>query len=576
VKKRTRKIANLVRCGAEFVACFLTVYFAGGPCAARDMMGVFDFQNKAVISCTYKNIQYIGCGIYLCEGFENGPGAKRDKLNFVPFSALPESVRTEAERFGSKAPKTVRDKYGNLVKVNLPRETALIDVFIPERTRFAYLRDQNKAIQAGLPQDALFAIAGVSGIGVCDVQGNLLVEPKYPSLVIGGADSGKVSGMEWDEAKKKLVQVQVSFPLNKVIGVSNAAKKPPQQPESAKKLYEGLTAFRSPDGLYGYENEKGDIVIPAKYFSAGHFSGGVAAVRLNPWQGPEKGQHCFIDKTGKIASPIFWRIWGFYGDYALVCERGGEPSLRGQYRRDNYGIIDRNYEYVVPLAPQTIKYLPDGYWAIGNGGGPTVILDRHLKEIFRTPERASLCNESGDTHIFMTTGAGKRKLLYYDKDWKLVNEVEGDPGQRSSQPSIITKGLTFGYEVQSAVVDEKGNFSIPYENAKFLYAESDRFIKTEFGTTFVKEDWDIPNRGRSREFQLFVKQYKLVGMKRREVESLLGPGNSRNGNSNAYYTISGFGASCGNAVTSVEIEYDNDVVSRWRYRNIGSRYEWNQ
>ncbi len=560
-------------CGVEFLAVFISVYVAGGPCEGRDMMGVFDLKNKAFISCTYKNIQYVGCGIYLCEGFENGPGTKLEKLSFVPFSSMPERVRKEAERFGSKKQKAIRDKFGNLVKVELPKKTALIDVYIPEKTKNAYLRDQNRTKEASLPPDALLAVAGVDGMGVCDLQGNFLVEPDYPAVVIGSAGSGKVSGFQWDEAENKLVQVQIPLPARSI--ALQTETKTQDLPEPMKKVYEGLTVYRSPEGLYGYVDEQGKVAIPAKYYSVGHFSGGVAAVRLNPWQGPEKGQHCFIDKTGKIVSPIFWRIRGFYGDYALVIEKGEEPSVRGQMRSDHYGIIDRNYDYFVQLAPRLIKYLPEGLWVIGNGSEPSVVLDRQGKEVFRAPERASLCNESGDTHIFMTTGAGKRKLLYYDKDWKLIKEVEGDPGQRSSKPSIITKGLTFGYDVQSAVVDEKGDFTIPYENAKFLYAESDRFIKTEFGTTFVKEDWDIPNRDRAREFQLFLKNYKLVGMKRSEIESLLGPGTKQGSEQNVFYMISGFGATCGNAVVSVEIKYAGDQVSRWRYSGIGRNDNWN-
>jgi hypothetical protein len=180
------------------------------------MMGVFDLKNKAFISCTYKNIQYVGCGIYLCEGFENGPGTKLEKLSFVPFSSMPERVRKEAERFGSKKQKAIRDKFGNLVKVELPKKTALIDVYIPEKTKNAYLRDQNRTKEASLPPDALLAVAGVDGMGVCDLQGNFLVEPDYPAVVIGSAGSGKVSGFQWDEAKNKLVQVQIPLPARSI------------------------------------------------------------------------------------------------------------------------------------------------------------------------------------------------------------------------------------------------------------------------------------------------------------------------------------------------------------------------
>ncbi len=538
------------------------------------MMGVFDLNNRAVISCTYKSIQYIGCGVYLCEGFENGPGTRLEKLTFVPFSSLPERVRKDAQRLGSKTPKTLRDKFGNLLKPSLPTKTTLIDVFIPEKTRNAYLRDKNKTVAAGLPNDTLLAIAGVNGMGLCDLQGNVLIEPKYPALVIGGADSGNVTGFQWNEEKNKFVQSQIPIPNRGTAASSSDLKKVNDVHASMQKPYEGMVVYRNSDGLYGYTDEQGKIVIDAKYYWPGHFSGGVAAVRLNPWHGPDKGRYCFIDKTGKIVSPIFWRIWGFYGDYALVSEKGGESTLGGNYRSDLYGIIDRNYNYVVPLAPRLIRYLPAGFWVIGNGSEPAVVLNRQGKEVFRTPERASLCNASDDTHIFMTTSGGKRRLLYYDKDWNLINEVEGDPGQHSMNPLILTKGSTVGYDVQSAVVDDRGNFTIAYENALFRFAESDRFIKTVFGTTFVKEDWDIPNRNRGREFQLFVREYKLIGLKRSEVERLLGPGSQKGPGTNVFYTISGFGSWCGNAYESVEIEYVADVVSRWRYTSFGSDNVW--
>ncbi len=579
LRNSIHRFAISMRCSLEFMTAFCAVFFAAGPVQARDMMGVVDLKNRAVIPCTYKDIRYVGCGIYLCEGFESGPGTRSEFLSFVPFSSLPREVRESAKHYFSRKQKVLLDRYGKSVKPDLPKKCALMDIYIPDTTQRAYLIDEKRKSEvAGLPQDALLAVAGVDGMGVCDVHGNYLVDPIYPSLTVGTAASGNISALQWNESKKKLSQIQV--PLRKLSDVTESTKATEhvrELPEAMKKAYEGMTVYRSPEGLYGYVDEQGTVAIPAKYYFAGHFSGGVAAVRLNPWQGPEKGKHCFIDKKGNIVSPIFWRIWGFYGDYALVSEKGEEPVGRMQYRKDLYGLIDRKYQYFLPLAPTTIKYLPEGYWVIGDGREPSKVLDRQGKEVFRTPERAFLLGGGGndDAHVFATSSAGQRKLLYYDKDWKPLKEVVGEPAQHGPVPTIVTTG-SYGYGRYSAVVDGRGNYLIEKENAEFKQAEPDRIIKKVFGAVFVKEDWDIPDRDRAREFQLFLRQYKLVGMKRSEVESLLGPGNKQGSAANTFYTISGFGSTCGNAYRSIEIEYVGDKVSRWRYSSIGDNNHWNQ
>jgi len=574
VNIRLRKLTNRLRCGAEFLAVFLAVYFAGGPCKARDMIGVVDLNNHAVIPCVYKSVSYAGCGFYLCQGFEAGPGAKVESFSFVPLGSLPPRVKEEADRRGFGRQKILVDRNGNKQKLRLPKDAALMDVFIPEKTKRAYLLNSTQCTAAkGLPNDALISVIGSAGIGVCDLQGNYLVQPIYPVLVLGSAVSGVITAFEWDEGKNQLIQVNVPLKIRMPDTEVKEQIRSTELPKSVQKAYDGMTVYRSPEGLYGYMDEQGKIAIPAKYYSAGHFSGGIAAVRLNPWNGPEKGRHCFIDKTGKMVSPFFWRIWGFYGEYALVAEKGEESEGKSNYRKDLYGLIDRNYKYFLPLAPNPIRYLPEGYWVIGNGSDVSIVLDRQGKEVFRTPERAHLFSENSESYVFVTSGAGQRKLLYYDKSWKPIKEVVGEPAQYGPIPTIITIRGT-GYDALRAVVDGKGEFLIGPENAEFKSAEPDRFVKTVFGTKFVKEDWDIPNRNRRREFQLFVEEYNLVGMKRSEVERLLGPGSKSKPGVNTFYPIAGFGAECGNAYESVEIEYVDDLVSRWRYSSIGSANKW--
>ncbi len=88
-----------------FIAAVCVAFLAGVPAQTRDMMGVVDLKNQAVIPCTYKTISYVGCGLYLCEGFEKGPGTRIESLNFVPLGSLPEKARESALMHGSGNPK---------------------------------------------------------------------------------------------------------------------------------------------------------------------------------------------------------------------------------------------------------------------------------------------------------------------------------------------------------------------------------------------------------------------------------------------------------------------------------------
>ncbi len=236
-----------------FIAAACVVFLASGPAQARDMMGVVDLKNHAVIPCTYKTISYVGCGLYLCEGFEKGPGTRIESLNFVPLGTHPEKARESALRHGSGNPKVLLDRYGNKIKIVMPKGAALLNVFIPEKIKRAYLTDANKRTEVtGLPKDALLSVMTVNGVGVCDLQANYLIEPMYSALSIGSAETGTITAYQWDETKKKLAQIKVplkispqSFEPKKVI------ETPPALPKPMQKATEGMTVYRNPEGLYG-------------------------------------------------------------------------------------------------------------------------------------------------------------------------------------------------------------------------------------------------------------------------------------------------------------------------------------
>jgi hypothetical protein len=90
---------------------------------------------------------------------------------------------------------------------------------------------------------------------------------------------------------------------------------------------------------YGYENDKGEVVIVPKYDLAYALDEGMAAVRLN-------GKYGYIDKNGKeIVSPRYDNTWKFIGGFAAVKSDG------------KYGFIDkRGKEVIRPIYQDAYNY----------------------------------------------------------------------------------------------------------------------------------------------------------------------------------------------------------------------------
>lgn len=87
------------------------------------------------------------------------------------------------------------------------------------------------------------------------------------------------------------------------------------------------------DGLYGFSNPDGVLLIPCNWFSVSPFSNGLAVVQGG------NDLYGFIDKTGNVAIPcIFKRAFSFSEELARVQDRA--TSL--------YGFIDCKGDSIVP------------------------------------------------------------------------------------------------------------------------------------------------------------------------------------------------------------------------------------
>jgi hypothetical protein len=96
------------------------------------------------------------------------------------------------------------------------------------------------------------------------------------------------------------------------------------------------------NGLYGYIDSTGTVIIPPKYKGAGEFSEGLAPVR-------ENGYYGYIDETGKYAiAPQY--------DYAERIING----LGVIYKKRKAGILKKNGTILLPFKFQNIEILDNG------------------------------------------------------------------------------------------------------------------------------------------------------------------------------------------------------------------------
>lgn len=166
-------------------------------------------------------------------------------------------------------------------------------------------------------------------------------------------------------ARAKLSHVNVEkggfFDLNLVKAVSNPNK---------------YNSFKSSD-KYGYKDNKGNVLIEAKYESAGRFFNNLAGVRLN-------GKWGFIDKSDTVVISFKYDYVGeFRGGFASVTlndkvgliDKSGSTVIPPKYDRldfsfltevaevklnGKYGIIDKNGTIITPIKYDRIGYFSDG------------------------------------------------------------------------------------------------------------------------------------------------------------------------------------------------------------------------
>lgn len=120
-----------------------------------------------------------------------------------------------------------------------------------------------------------------------------------------------------------------------------------------------LKPFEANNGLYGYKDEKGKIVIPARYVTATYFYDGIdkAWVYLN-------SKFALINKKGKLITPFKYSYVNFFSEGMAVVAVNTKFMAAG----GGYGFVDKNGKEVIPTIYDHAEEFKDGKAKVNKAG----------------------------------------------------------------------------------------------------------------------------------------------------------------------------------------------------------------
>jgi hypothetical protein len=114
---------------------------------------------------------------------------------------------------------------------------------------------------------------------------------------------------------------------------------------------QNLKPFEANNGLYGYKDDKGKIVIPAQYVTATYFFSGVDKAWV--YNGTK---FALIDKKNKLVIPFKYSYVNFFQEGLAVVATNTKFMEAG----GNYGFVDKNGKEVIPLVYDAAEEFKEG------------------------------------------------------------------------------------------------------------------------------------------------------------------------------------------------------------------------
>lgn len=462
------------------------------PAFSYQLYGLQDKAGKTIVPCQYVLVNDLGHGLYLLERPDAGNPVKRTYSGIVV------------------------DNLGKEVPATLPTGFTLTKIYLPDS-----LKPTEEL--ATIPAESILQIHGPEGYGLADTKGQVLLEAKQED--IGEPIRGCFPINNWKKEEKLI--------FDATTGKCVKAQALWFSPTKAEFIPVQVCGLGLP--VYGYIKCTGEMVIKPTFEEAEEFAeNGLAKVRIHFTKAPAdlERDDVYIDKKGKIVSPIYREAFAFNGKCAPVCY--------GKNKLGNWGLVDSKFKYTVkPKYYIIFPALPDIFAALESENSQYVAIDPDGNTLFQFPPNTGYIERVGDfvrCHIRdkasqSDSSTPKESIQYVDKTGKLVDE------------SVVAKphGLTLK-------IAESTHFT----KAVWLEGPGPRFID------------------RNAEFAFLLKDYNLIKMSKGDLTNLLGPGMEDEDTKALTYNL--YCGPCGNTWSGLKFEFDNDdKLVGWRLRWFGGR-----
>jgi len=505
------------------------IFTTGGSARAHHLSGVIDSNGREIIPCKFGQIKYLGQGLFFAEEANDEQPAERSYVGRVFNNA------------------------GKALTIKIPKDFTLSNVTLP-----ATKSDTagSSPLVTHCPDGTVLEIHGKDGFGLCDLDGKILLEPKFGA--IGDLRDGYVSAFSPPH--------MYQFTLNLKTGERKSG------PREAHVMGFGpdydIRPFSISGGdgyIWGYMNKAGDIVIQPKFRHAQYFTKeGFAVVEVG--EKPSKSKRAFIDRTGKIVSPEYHSAHSFEDGIASVTDESEDGSISKRM------LIDTTFKPVLSGNFRGAKKLFDNIFAVyENATGLNYLSFKAVNSkgefLFNFPGTlVTSPHVQGNEIVCATREGGKvgdeevRKIVHLDNQGKVLKTVSGTFPMEEYGISVLSEKVP-PHDTRYSLLGKNGKVISQVKNGYLRPVAPDRIVKTMQVQQFHPNEWmHHRSEGFSREgsFHNFLRNYDLIGMSKTQVESLLGKPAKP---TNRYYLLTG---NCNHSWTAIELEYVDDKVTRWK------------
>jgi len=280
---------------------------------------------------------------------------------------------------------------------------------------------------------------------------------------------------------------------------------------------------------------------------------------------------------GLTAAPVF-------GGISIVSRVEGTNT--------KYGAIDRSGQTVIPVEFDSLKHCGRDYLIgcrqnrlqINRTNGELVcLLPDNVIEVYDnldlTINRLIPCSivEQPDRNSVIAPNKQKHVWGFCD----LSGQFKIEPKFTSVYPFLGAHAVASievaPHKPLAGVIDKSGHWTLKPKYKSLYLLTPDRLLAQEdrVDTMTVKEKWHDPDRWGFDLVAETLEQYNLIGMKRSDIDELMGEGSNEgtvslapNGICKYRQYITWRGSICGNAAQPLELGFDkNDKVVGWTIRD---------